>query len=89
MKRLIDANALAERIQCSPLFKNFGEDGLFIREFILECIEEAKTVDVAEIVRCENCVWYNRTSKHSGQCKLHRLDTTNDFYCELGRRTEE
>lgn len=45
--------------------------------------------DIVEVVRCENCAWYKRENKYSGQCKLHRLDTTNDFYCELGRRAEK
>ena len=75
-----------------------------MRERLIELIESARywgantseeiadrllAEDIVEVVRCENCAWYRRENKYSGQCKLHRLDTTNDFYCELGRRAEK
>lgn len=38
----INADALKARIMASPIFRNFGADGEFIRDFILDIIETSK-----------------------------------------------
>lgn len=48
MSKCIDAEKLIQRIQASPLFRNFGEDGEFLRKFVIDLIEQQPTVDVSE-----------------------------------------
>ena len=43
MSRPIDADALAQRLEASPLFNNFGEAGIFIKDFVLELIQNQPT----------------------------------------------
>lgn len=43
MSRLINADKLIERLESSPLFNNFGEDGGFIRDFVISLINEFPT----------------------------------------------
>lgn len=49
MTKYIDGEKLAQRLEGSPLFDNFGEDGTFIKQFILDIIEMQPAEDVVEI----------------------------------------
>ena len=40
----INKEKFKERLEASPLFANFGEDGLFIRDFVLELLNEDSEV---------------------------------------------
>ena len=64
MSRHIDADALEERIMNSPLFPNFGEDGLFIRDFIIDLIKESPTVSVTHIKNDGHITINIRGNKH-------------------------
>ena len=46
MTKYIDGEKLAQRLEGSPLFDNFGEDGSFIKEFILELIKMQPAEDL-------------------------------------------
>ena len=57
MARYIDADAFAERIMASPIFPNMGQDGYFLREFVLGLICRQATADVvprAEVERLQH-----------------------------------
>ena len=43
----INKEKLLQRIEASPLFNNFGEDGFFIKNFVIELIREYPQTDVA------------------------------------------
>ena len=42
----IEKEDLLKRIDASPLFDNFGEDGLFIKDFVMELIQQRPDDDV-------------------------------------------
>lgn len=53
--RLIDADALKERIRQEPT------DGMYTAE-ILEAIDEVPTVDAVEVVYCDECYMHDNCS---------------------------
>ena len=77
-KRLIDANALANRA-FTPLGTLYG---LVIR---LTDLRNAPTVDAVEVVRCEDCKHY-RTSG----CAMdtYAFDVVEEGFCSYGERRE-
>lgn len=40
MARYIDADKLIERINASPVFPNMGQDGYFLRDFVIDLINK-------------------------------------------------
>ena len=97
-KRLIDANALLEKMQYR-LPKNNA-----VAELINECVEISRkqvmiapTVDAVEVVRCKDCKWYDADCEI---CVLHSEDGDTydcgcdvnmkpDDFCSYGERSEE
>ena len=92
MSRYIDAEALQNRIYASPLFSNFGEDGWFIKDFILDLIDRQTTADVVEVVRCKDCAYYREETSYclnphcSSSFYGHRVK--GEHYCSYGERRE-
>ena len=62
MKEYIEREALIKRLNFSPLFANFGEDGHFIRNAVTDIIMGQPTIkpaaDVVEVVRCKDCRYF-------------------------------
>ena len=44
-----------QRIEASPLFKNYGEDGFFIQDFIIELIGNMPECNLPDVVTCREC----------------------------------
>lgn len=90
--RLIDANALADRIwneaECYEGTDGFvwvrrGEIGLLL--------DEAPVVDAVKVVRCKDCLYSTERYGHIG-C-IHGVSYRNtwnkpDFFCSYGERKE-
>lgn len=83
--RLIDADALWERLDNEPWFDNADRD-----EIALPFVSAAPTIDAEIVVRCKDC-------KHSwedigGLCCSHGvcvdIIVPDDFYCAYGIRKE-
>lgn len=55
MDKYISADYLKERIQASPLFINFGEDGFFFRDFFMDLVNRQPVIDAVQVVRCKDC----------------------------------
>lgn len=101
MSRYIDADALIVRLENSPIFLNFGEDGLFIREFVIRCIQDRTTADVAEVRHGEWQRWKNHPTIYGKDTLYVCSECTAKFliesrYCahcgakmDGERRTEE
>lgn len=54
-------------------------------------IDDIPAADVAPVVRCEDCVHYDKGENDSESwmyCKVLAKDVYDDFYCELGERRE-
>ena len=49
MTRYIDADMFIERIEASPAFPNMGMDGEFLREVVINLINNAPASDVIEV----------------------------------------
>ena len=78
-KRLIDYYYLAEKIECP------GEPLVYWHD-----IEDAPTVDVAEVVRCRECKYCDPENHH---CDHHMgtaapLRRKPDDFCSYGERKE-
>ena len=59
-KRLIDANALLEKVQFrSPIDNKNAEVIAGCVDITRRLIENAPTVDAVEVVRCKDCKWYD------------------------------
>ena len=69
-KRYIDADALQQRIHSSPLFSNFGEDGWFIKDFVLDLIDRQPTADVVEVRHGE---WIKREPNPEAMRTFHDM----------------
>ena len=85
--RVIDADALLERMMKDPLFpfvERYGVSGV---------IEAEPTVDAVEVVRCEDCLHNRVTSWNHGerdkpQCHFTDFVRSNKFYCRFGERRQ-
>ena len=88
--RLIDADALLNRMQKDPLFdlvERYGVSGV---------IEAEPTVDAVPVIRCKDCRWFD-TKDISGtvepigyRCKLvARLWREPDDFCKRAERKED
>lgn len=87
---------LLKRIEASPLFKNFGEDGLFIKDFVTELVQQMPEADVVAVVRCNDCKWWEcREDRYGiGKCQnplngLFSEYSDNEDYCSYGERREQ
>lgn len=49
-------------------------------------LEDASDVDVAEVVRCKDCKWYDKTMNICGN--LHYM-MQPDWFCADGERSED
>lgn len=80
-KRLIDANALVDKFwqpECRTQTR---------RDFVA-MVNYAPTVDAVEVVRCENCQYWNPRYETMGMCMKHNAIVTftkPDFYCAWGK----
>ena len=83
MKEYIEREALIQRLNASPIFTNFGEDGFFIRNAVLDIIEKQPTADVVEVVRCKDCIYYN-----SNCCFNRQWDFESSTEVPLVRETD-
>ena len=86
-KRLVDANALLEKMKKTSRYFDIKFD-----------IEEAPTVDAAEVVRCEDCLYRSQYPDESGHYKCGGLLTEDeelllmvkpDFFCAYGERRDK
>lgn len=79
-KRLIDANAALKKMQ------NWNT-----KERLINCVEDAPTVDAVEVVRCRDCKKWLKCEPSGTNCRVC-ADTTRirlpyDF-CSYGERKE-
>lgn len=55
--RLIDADALKERLKVSPIFPDFGQDGFFIRDMVIDLVDNQRTVDAVHRETLAQVMW--------------------------------
>ena len=51
-------------------------------------MEDAPTVDAAEVVRCKDCKWYNRNEDimpQSGSCEFHEMVKMDWDFCSRAK----
>lgn len=56
MARYIDADKLIARLKVSPIFQDFGTDGYFIRDMVIDLVENQHTADVVPKSEVEKLV---------------------------------
>lgn len=53
---------------------------------ILNVIENAPTADVVEVVRCKDCINYN---KRYSECTLNGMNLDENGFCSYGKRVDK
>lgn len=79
--RLIDADSLKDW-ECEKCeYEN--KDGYWCREScgVMQRIDESPTIDEVPVVRCENCLYWN---KENEMCNAFDAVTPYDGYCYFG-----
>ena len=76
-----------ERIDASPLFKNFGEDGFFIQDFVKELIAGMPACDVPGVITCRECRNGQQCGEHGVVCKYTQDEyLPYEHFCARGER---
>ena len=73
----------------AEIYSPYGEDGsgdTISREVAMSEIREIPTADVAPVVRCKDCLRWERDS-HGGVCDRYGVRTTNSWFCAGGEKT--
>lgn len=88
---LIDRKALANEDPCehchykrAGCVYTCGEKG-YAEHAIWRTIDDAPAVDAVEVVRCENCLYWN---KENEMCNAFDAVTPDDGYCYFGMLRE-
>ena len=80
--RLIDADALSEKLCETTIFIKGGE--AFQR-----MINDATTIDAEPVVRCKDCeYWTKQSNSLQGRCALSGSYPTGAWYCANAERRE-
>ncbi len=100
MSRYIDVDKLLDDIECIDIIDCTDIDDIFIE--VEKTIDEQPTADVAEVVRCRDCKYWDKVKnpKHAGKgicispnksiggyCTRKGATLEND-YCSLGARKD-
>lgn len=97
-KRLIDANALLENVQFrSPIDNKNAEVIAGCVDITRRLIENAPTVDAAEVVRCKDCKHLNVLNRKEIYAHCPKTNTvflpfeldTRTHFCSCGARKAE
>ena len=83
MARYIDADKFAKRIEVSPAFTNMGYEGQFLKNIVLDLLNNVPTADVApksevEQLRLENSI----LSQNADTAFQDGLNEAQDLYAE-------
>lgn len=77
--RLIDVDALLNRMQEDPLFdlvERYGVSGV---------IEAEPTIDAVPVIRCKDCKYWNGSGKYCD----YEMSGLEDDFCSWAKRKEE
>ena len=88
--RLIDADALTEFIDDGHL--NNPNEKLYSENDIREMIDMMPTVDAVPVIRCKDCVEFNRWDDECGECYDGLADgamVRADGYCYAAERRND
>ena len=89
MDHLISRQALKERVE------EVFPDGRWLMdepcEMFLSVIDEQPTIDAVVVVRCKDCKWWDTDGYRNGygECPNVFCETTADWFCADGERSEE
>lgn len=96
MSEYIEREALIQRLENSPLFTNFGVDGCFICDGVIDIIKKQPNVkpaaDVVEVVRCKECIHWggvafgNVCRRWSAPIAGMKNHTQPNDFCSCGER---
>ena len=94
-KRLIDANALSDKVDESKHDNPHPQGMIRVNhrtehDHFLRMILDAPTVDAVEVVRCKNCESYDISGCYEGfgWCFLHDKGKTDNDYCSCGAKMD-
>lgn len=87
-KRLIDANALDEKLDTLMIrYKALGRD-LVVEDynFVRTVLLTAPTVDAVEVIRCRDCICWQ---PEFGVCGRYCTSKPGNGYCDMGKRRND
>lgn len=88
-KRLIDADAAAERLSFEGVMQYPQSWGMGVLAAI-STIRSLPTVDAVEVVRCSQCKhWEPHCNGNAGICPKRRGVAKADDFCSYGERRKE
>jgi hypothetical protein len=90
--RLIDADALLKKAPNVCKVTEYDETGCGISYLAVpvEAIKNAPTVDAVEVVRCKDCVDYNKADRYQyAHCRLCGSQREEDDFCSYGERRKQ
>ena len=88
MDELISKQDLLDEISKLPLDWEYGR----AVSDIYDIIKKRPAIDAVKVVRCRDCVLWQRVDKYTGKCPLligELQYTGDDYYCSCGERKEE
>lgn len=94
MSRYIDADAAIDKVDC--LFRSTDRDKVNFMQIgynhaVADCIAILKNLDTLEVVRCKDCVNFNKDQIGgiSGYCGFHTGEhRLANWFCCFGKRRE-
>ena len=87
-QRLIDANALMERLErkkCEPAKVRYTEGYNDALMRFRSMVHGSPTVDAVQVVRCKDCLWRHDDSSPTWLPCMGR-ETPDDWFCADGER---
>lgn len=76
-KRLIDANEIIRNLWVGDA------ESVELRQYVVSLLENAPTIDAVEVVRCDDCVYWDDESIY---CSIHKEHRCHDSYCFNGKK---
>lgn len=87
MKEYIEKAAAKDEILSWAVCINHPE--LLSKEDTMHCIDNMPSANVAEVVRCRECVYATRPGDNIIYCDNFERDMMPDDYCSVGERKED
>ena len=89
-KRLIDANHFAMGVALYMAENAYLNDtALDVLKKVSDWLDEERSVDAVEVVRCKDCKYGTKFSSERIECRLECGLLYNDDFCSYGERRED
>lgn len=92
-RRLCDKDELIAAFNTSEYGKpEMAEEWTFPNKLAVQIVEDMPEVDAVEVVRCKDCIWYEKGKNYMPYCNnyVSLMDHVGDeTFCSYGERRED